>query len=397
MFRFLLFIAFFSFHPKMMKAQERYDKTESKFITKFSFTQLTGGVVLLKAAFNDIPDSLNFILDTGSGAISLDSTTAVEFKVENYPSGVTVSGIAGIKKVNHSKNNTLHFPGLSVENLDFFINDYEMLTSVYGIKIDGVIGYSFLSRYIVALNYDDKMISVYTPGLFNYPRKSHFLTPSFTTLPIQDMYIKDTRGINGRFYLDLGAGLCLLLTKRFVEDSAFLLKKRKLKPIYVQGMGEKKILELTVVKRIKLGPYVFKNVPTNVLDDEFNALSYPSLFGLIGNDIMRRFNVVLNYPDRLVNIKPNTHFYDMFDYSYSGMNLYMDNSGLISIDDIVKNSPAEKSGLKIGDIVIAVNNNFSNNITLYRDMIQQSGRRINFIVSRNGELKLITMKVGKIY
>ena len=34
--------------------------------------------MLIRAQLNDIPDSLNFILDTGSGGISLDSAILVE-------------------------------------------------------------------------------------------------------------------------------------------------------------------------------------------------------------------------------------------------------------------------------------------------------------------------------
>ncbi|MEI9955300.1 MAG: hypothetical protein WDM90_03105 [Ferruginibacter sp.] len=46
---------------------------------------------------------------------------------------------------------TLHLPGLDVEHLNFHVNNYDVLTSVYGEKVDGIIGYSFFSRYIVAL------------------------------------------------------------------------------------------------------------------------------------------------------------------------------------------------------------------------------------------------------
>ena len=41
-----------------------------------------------------------------------------------------------------------------VDSLDFYINDYEILSSVYGEKIDGVIGYSLFSRYIIKIDYD---------------------------------------------------------------------------------------------------------------------------------------------------------------------------------------------------------------------------------------------------
>ena len=42
----------------------------SQLLTKFKFSQLTGGVILMKARFDVFPDTLNFILDTGSGGIS---------------------------------------------------------------------------------------------------------------------------------------------------------------------------------------------------------------------------------------------------------------------------------------------------------------------------------------
>ncbi len=377
-------------------AQERYDKNPSELITKFPFTQLTGGVILIKALFDKIPDTLNFILDTGSGAISIDSSTTVEFKIPNRPSGRTVSGIAGIREVNFAPGNSLHFPGLSVDSLDFYVNDYDILTSVYGIKIDGVIGYSFLSRYIVSIDYDNMMISVYSQGSFDYPRGYTYLRPIFTALPIQPMIIRDDRKIQSNFYLDTGAGLCFLLTQQFLEDSFFLMKKRKPVIIQVQGLGGKKQMQLTVIKQIQLGPFKFNRVPTNILDDELNALSYPFLGGLVGNDILRRFNIILNYRQRLVALKPNSRFHDPFDYSYTGLSLYLENGKIIA-DDIVKGSPADKGGLKNGDIVLAINNNVSQNMAAYKSELQNVGSTIRMIISRKNKIEMIKFKVGRIF
>ncbi len=55
--------------------QEMYSEKPAKFITSFPFKQLNGGVMLVQARFDTLSDTLNFILDTGSGGISLDSTT----------------------------------------------------------------------------------------------------------------------------------------------------------------------------------------------------------------------------------------------------------------------------------------------------------------------------------
>ncbi|HEY6955739.1 MAG TPA: signaling protein, partial [Flavisolibacter sp.] len=51
-------------------AQEEFVEP-SRFLTKFSFLQMTGGVIIMRGLFDKFPDTLNFILDTGSGGISL--------------------------------------------------------------------------------------------------------------------------------------------------------------------------------------------------------------------------------------------------------------------------------------------------------------------------------------
>jgi len=61
------------------KAQEQFVESPAKLLTSFRFKQLSGGVILLNARFANYPDTLNFILDTGSGGISLDSTTVDYF------------------------------------------------------------------------------------------------------------------------------------------------------------------------------------------------------------------------------------------------------------------------------------------------------------------------------
>ena len=134
-------------------AQEEF-VTPSQFLTRLPFEQLTGGVILLQARFGNFPDTLNFILDTGSGGISLDSTTTAYFGMKPTPSDRTIRGIGGIRKVGFLYDRELHFPGLSVDSLNFHVNDYGLLSSVYGERIDGIIGYSVLSRYILKINFD---------------------------------------------------------------------------------------------------------------------------------------------------------------------------------------------------------------------------------------------------
>ncbi|MEO8861389.1 MAG: aspartyl protease family protein [Ginsengibacter sp.] len=376
--------------------QEYVMEKPCELITKFPFRQLTGGVILLQAKFGNIKEPLNFILDTGSGAISLDSSTVVEFNIAHVPSGRTINGIAGVREVDFTQNKQLFLPGLTVDSLDFYVNNYEVLSSVYGEKIDGIIGYSFFSRYIVKIDYDSLDIEVYKPGLITYPKGGYLLHPLFTALPIQPLTIKDARTVNANFYIDTGAGLCFLMSKQFNDDSAVLKKRRKPVGIQVQGLGGKKKMMLTIIKEVQIGPYKFRKVPTNILDDEFNATSYPFLGGLIGNDLLRRFNVTINYQKKEIFLLPNTHYNDDFDYSYTGMNMYYIDGKIIS-DEVIMKSPADIAGLKKGDLIIAVNSNFSNDIGIYKDLMQGVGQKITLLVTRDNVPLILSFRVGRIF
>lgn len=376
------------------QAQEEFIEP-SQLITKMPFKQLTGGVVLLNARFAHFPDTLNFILDTGSGGISLDSLTAVYFGVKPQASNRTIRGIGGIKSVGFLYNQQLHFNGLTVDSLNFHVNDYEVLTSVYGEKIDGIIGYSFLSRYIVKIDYDSLQMEVWTPGSIKYPRGGYMFRPNISTLPVNVARIKDAATVSTRFLYDIGAGLCVMLSTDFVKDSGLLHRKRKLYVKQAEGLGGKIDMHITAVKEFKLGPYKFKNVPIYVFEDTYNITSYPYLGGLIGNDLLRRFNCILNYGARQFYIVPNSHYNTPFDYSYSGIELYLID-GQIVIGDVAVGSPAEKAGLKEGDVVIGINKLLNGTLQQMKDAINKSGGRVKMVVLRDSELQQYDFKIHNI-
>lgn len=377
-------------------SQEEFIEPASRLLSRLPIKQLTGGVVILNAKLDDFPDTLNFILDTGSSGISLDSSTVSYFKLTPVESDRTIRGIAGIKKVGFLYNRKLKFPNLEVDSLNFHVNDYSVLTSVYGERIDGIIGYSLFSRYIIKLNYDSLVMEICSRGTLKYPKGGYLFRPIISTLPVQFARVKDEPTFNVRFLHDIGAGVCLMLSEDFVKDSALLQKKRKLWPKDGEGIGGKVSMNMTVVKELKIGPYRFRNVPTYIFEDTYNVTSYPYLAGLIGNDILRRFNVIFNYQKRDIHMVPNSHFRDPFDYSYSGIELYFID-GKITIGSVATGSPAEQAGIKVDDVVIAVNNDFTQNFNRYKTTILGATGKVRLVVQREGVLHEIDLKVKNIF
>jgi predicted aspartyl protease len=366
-------------------------KSSARLLTEIPFRTFTGGVIAVQARLDSAGELLTFILDTGCGGISLDSSTCERLKLPLVQSDTTVSGIAGQKKVPFLFNRKLHLPGLTVDKLNFYVNDYSTLAAVYGERIDGIIGYSFLSRFIVNINFDTARIKIFTPGKMRYNNAGIILHPYINYLPVQPLTVKDKNKVMFNFYMDTGAGLCFLMSEKFASDSNIVLSKRRPVITQAEGLGGKTKMQLTVVKSVQLGPYRFKNVPTYLYDDKMNITAYPFTGGLLGNDIMRRFNITLNYPAREIHIIPNTHFNDEFDYAYTGLTLYSTDS-IIHIEDLVTGSPADKAGLMIGDEILGIGTNFSGNIVQYSNLLQKTKEKINILLKRNEKLKIVSIE-----
>jgi hypothetical protein len=389
----LIFLLFLGANASAQQPSRGFPK--SQYLGTVNFRQLIGGVVLLEAYFDTLSTPLNFILDTGSGGISLDSSTCDEFQIIPTPTDTFVSGIGGNKKVSFVFNRQLKINNLEVQNLNFHINDYTVLTGIYGVKIDGIMGYSVLNRYIVKVDYDNNKIDFFSPGEMDYPKKGYILTPDFTKLPIQKITVQDNRKIDYSFYFDTGAGLALLLSSKFDSDSSVISKKRKPVTTSVEGLLGKTAMQLTISKRMKMGPYTFKNVPTYLYNDEMGIIGYPRIGGLLGSEIFRRFNMIINYPKREIHILPNKNFDEEFDYSYTGMNLYF-TDGKILVDDVIIGSPAEKAGLQVRDEIISVGNDISLSMESYRNTLRAPHSLLKIYVKRNKELFELYLKVGSI-
>jgi len=396
----LLLLTIALFH--VATAQTLHSKaatTEGVLISRFPFHQYYGGVVVIQAQLKGYPDTLQFILDTGSAGISLDTNTCLRLGIPLIPTDKIVRGVGGSRKVAFAMNHTLQMPGLEVDSLNFHINDYELISQVYGLQVDGIMGYSILSRYIVQVDYDTETIAIYSRGHFNYPKGGLLLHPSLTLIPIVGAELRNGKTQrNSRYYFDTGAGMCLLFSKQFVQDSTVLSSRKKQRKVIqteAQGLGGKMNMDVTTIQEFKLGSFSFRNVPVYLFDDVSNITAYPFLGGMVGNDLLRRFNLILNYGKKEIYMMPNSHYRDPFDYSYTGLIIYLID-GQVEITDIIKGSPAEKSGLRKGDKIIAINNNISANLQLYRDLLKNVGTRPTLLIMRDKELLLKKIQIKSI-
>ena len=387
------FLVFFSFTGILAQKNLTFSARQ---ISRVPFSTFSGGIVVIRAQLAGYPDTLNFIMDTGSAGVSLDSTACIRMNIVPVQTDKLISGVGGVRTLRYVNNQSLLLGQIRIDSLYFHVGDYQILSSEYGDRIDGIIGDSFYKRFIVRIDYDSNEMYVYSKGDFKYPKGGFMLKPTFSILPTEWAGIQDIREVKARFYFDTGAGLCVLLNSDFIGDSSILNPEKKPFPIQAHGMGGKVIIHVTTIKEFKLGPYRFRNLPAHIFDDVYHITSYPYIAGLIGNDVLRRFNIILNYDKKIFYLTPNSHFNDPFDYSYTGLDLYWV-QGEIRVGDVMTDSPAEKAGFKVDDVVVSINENTSQNLQLYKSMLQNTGDKVRFVVYRsNTGNTALTIKVKSI-
>jgi hypothetical protein len=285
---------------------------------------------------------------------------------------------------------------IKLDSIQFNVNDYEILSESFGIRIDGIVGYGLMSKYIFKVNFDSSLIEIFHPNTkLKYPKGGYTWNFYMNRIPFTPLPVMDARTVTGNFYIDCGAGLGLLFSEQFVKDSGILLGKRAPVLTQVDGVGGKSNMRLTVVKKFKLGKYTFKNVPTYLFDDEFQILQYPNIIGLVGNDILRRFNWILDYKKNHIHLLPNKNFAEKFDYNYTGLGVYTVD-GFVTLVDIVPGSPGELAGFKEGDLLISVNGDITNNVKKAKELLQLIGKKAKVIVIRKGKPMELTLRPTRI-
>jgi hypothetical protein len=403
----ILFLLLWNIRPAV--AQDTYTYTKNRyddrapnlptdrFLGSIRFRVLIGGIILGKVRLGDFPDSLNFIFDTGCGGISLDSMTAERLKLVPHPSSSYIRGIAGERREELLDGMRLHIGAVTLDSVTMQVNNYDILSGVYGEQIDGILGYTFFSQYLVRVDYDSSRIDIYSTGPVKYPKGGYLMRPHLVGLPMTEGRLNDARDINSRFYFDTGAGLCLLFSSEFTADSAVFGPKKK-RPVRTEGagLGGKKDMQLTTLKNFSIGPFRFHQIPTYVFDDSYDVTNYPQLGGLIGNDLLRRFNLILNYAKSEIYLMPNGSFDQPFDYSYSGVTIALI-GGKIVVTDVMKDSPGEKAGFREGDIVLMVNGDGRQDMQVYEGLLRTIGPKVQVVVRREGgDLALLSLKVKSI-
>lgn len=250
--------------------------------------------IFIKAIFND-KDTLNLNFDTGTTELILTNNT--------------IKNILSIKPKLYT---TLY--NLKIGKTTYQTKLYDAELTGHG--TDGRFGWDFFKGKVVELNYDNGLLIIHSVLPENIIKDK-----KFTQLKIEfwkDLFfvtgsIRQSRIINTDFFLfDIGYQRTAMLDNDLLLQNKFPIDKMNtISKVIMKGAKGNEIPVITAnLKHLKIGKYKLKNIPVQLLT--INKPLKDKKTHILGNEILKRFNIFLDFQNNIVFLKPNHLFDDKY-------------------------------------------------------------------------------------
>jgi len=285
-------------------------------ITQIPF-EFDGTHLYIKVRVNQ-SDTLRFVFDTGStGGETIDSAAAEKAGIgkENLQT-VSVAGDGGAQSYKMALNQTLKLNNLEFKNIDIVLVNFASLSASTRARIDGIAGDDILDKYVTQLDFDDKMLSLYkdiksvdTTGYARIPFEfsKHIHIPRF---PISITLANDET-FTGMVMFDTGNALSLIVSTPFSKFHDF---NSKLGETYIskgRGLSAETQDQVAVIKSMSFDGFHFGKMSIRLTVNE-KAQPSDGYLGILGIEVIKHFNVILDYANKMIYLKPNKMYDSAF-------------------------------------------------------------------------------------
>lgn len=373
-----------------------FDNPKKKSIT-INF-KTSSNLIIIPVTINN-SDTLNFILDTGVSYPIITELPFVNKLNLNFLQPIKVKGLGEGEQLTayRSGNNTIQIQGLVAydQEIHMVINENFQISHILGIPVHGLIGFNLFKDYVVKIDYPQHKIELIKPEHFAYRQKDKdivmplifeqnkpFVRTSIVTDKNEEVPVK--------LLVDTGASDALWLST--TSDSRISLPENHIETFLGRGLSGDLYGTKGRIGAIWVGPLVLYEpivaFPEDVMVDQL--IGQNDRNGTLGAEILRRFYVTMDYPNRRLILRPNGNLKEEFNYNMSGLEVTNPMPGfpVFVVSSIQKNSPAYYAGIQENDQIIALNNTSNKALTLNDiNLLFQSheDRRIKLTVLRNGE------------
>ena len=219
--------------------------------------------------------------------------------------------------------------------------------------VAGVLGYELFRRFPIKLDYQHSRATFYDPAGFSYSGSGEAVPIRFRDRMPEIQGSVD--GFKGLFDIDTASRGSLSLTAQFVQRNGFVARFGASREI-VSGAGVDGHARSLLARagQFRIGTLEIAK-PVVALSMAANPeVSETDLAGNVGFGILRQFNITFDYANRMLFFEKNDTFGKPDTFDRSGLWLERAESGY-EIVDVVQDGPAAAAGLRVGDMVVAVN------------------------------------------
>jgi hypothetical protein len=339
----------------------KFNANRTRIILPFQFVK---NLIIVPVTING-KGPFNFILDTGvSLVIITDPSLKSLLNIQNFRN-MKITGLGEKGGMNAYTTASINMQiGSDIKGdvpAAILQDDLFDLSGFTGMPIHGLIGYDFFNSFVVKVKYSTKTLTIYKRDKIYNPGKA-----SKMQLDIEDRkpYISselvmcDKSEINARLIIDTGAGHPISM-ETDPEGMPFDVPSHNIPASLGIGLSGPIKGHLGRLPSIKLGKFELKNVISAFPDYNDVGVKIPLVQrnGSIGNNILKRFDVVFDYPHNSLYLKPTYLFNEPFEYDMTGIQLAFagEKYNRIFIYNIDQGSVADKVELKAGDEILAIN------------------------------------------
>lgn len=379
------------------------DPNEHSFTMPFTLSQ---NLIILPVRINgSVP--LNFVLDSGLASTIITELTGVDTLALRYVRELTLAGLGSGQpgRAYASTGNTLSLgypsnngPAILGENMDVYVlaEDHFNLSKQLGLQVNGLIGSDFFTSFVIEISYSERLIRFHHPDHFIPGRKFR----KYQEIPVElhgskalvsgTLFQEEAPPVNVRLLLDTGASLSMWIATH--SDSRIKTPKETIPALLGQGLNGPIGGINGRVPKFQFGTHSFTELVVSFPDSSsvVGLMEGMDRNGSLGNDILRRFYVVYDFPHNRLLIRPNKEINDPFSFNLSGMEIekpYV-NLPAYTVFSIIPGSPADIAGVETGDLLLMINHQLTRNLKI--DDINSflhghKGNKIMLRLDRNGK------------
>ena len=179
-------------------------------------------------------------------------------------------------------------------------------------KVVGVLGFDFIAHAVLHIDYEHGTVDAILPSSFRLPAGA-FELPA--TLNTQQPHVELSLGAStsSDFLIDTGSPGSLLLFRRFLTmhdaDPALVsaFRPEDAAVATIQTLEGPTPVRRVALRDVRLGPYRF-DLSNGLVALDRNAFGSDTEDGIVGANILRMFDVYLDYQGGRVILEPNSSF-----------------------------------------------------------------------------------------